>query len=100
MRFFNGKIKDKQYYIDKHKELYDECLVKAREENSNDVTAGTDTLYDECATAKHIVGYYLYWYGDSALSTWESNLLYAKERTGNETDTDKEVTCILKKIFK
>ena len=98
MKLFSERIRDRQYYIDKHKELYDECLIKAGEENSNDVTAGADTLYDECATEEHIVGHYLYWYGDSALSIWESNLSYAKERTGSETDTDKKVTHILRKI--
>lgn len=100
MMFLGGRIRDRQYYINKHKALYDECLIEAGEENSNDVTAGADTLYNECATAEHIVGHYLYWYGDSALSTWESNLSYAKGRTGKETDTDKDVTRILRKMCK
>lgn len=90
---------DKQYYIDKYNKLYDECLIEAGEENADDVTAGADTLFEEYASAEHIVGYYLCNYEDSALSAWKNNLSYAIERWKNETDTDKEVTAILTGLF-
>lgn len=93
-------MKDRQYYINKHKELYDQCLVEAGSENADDVTAGADTIYNEYATAEHIVGYYLSWYEEAALKTWEENLAYSKKRWEiEETEIDKEVTQILKGLF-
>lgn len=91
-------MKDKQYYIDKHKELFDACLIEAGENNANDVTAGAETLYNECATTEHIVGYYLYFYGESALKTWKENLSLSIKKKGKETDTDKEVTQLLEEL--
>jgi len=111
MRFFRNKLKDRQYYINKFENLYNKCLAEAEIEceiaydkrlseddtvRHADISAMADGLFNECATAKHIVGYYLYWYGDSALSTWKSNLSYAKA----ENDTDKEVTRVLTKLTK
>lgn len=92
-------MKNKQYYIDKHMELYDECLIEAGESNSDDVIAGADSLYGNCATVDHIVGYYIYWYGDSALKTWKENLIFKIERNGFKTDMDKDVTMILEELF-
>lgn len=89
---------DKQYYIDKHLKLYDECLIEAGAENAVDVTAGADMLYEDYASAEHIVGYYLHNYKDAALKEWEKNLSYAKDRWG-ETEQDKEVTKNLKELF-
>lgn len=79
--------------------MYDICLIEAGENNSNDVIAGADSLYENYAEPEHIVGYYIYWYGVSALKTWKENLILAIERNGFETDTDKEVTMILEELF-
>ena len=94
-------MKDRQYYINLHKELYDECLVEAGMENANDVTAGADTLYNVAATAEHIVGYYLFWYGDEAMKIWNNNLSYfvSRRESGTEEDYEKEVSQILKELF-
>ena len=92
-------MKDKQYYIDKHRELYDQCLIEAGENNADDVTAGADSLYENYATAEHVVGHYIYWYGDSALKEWKEAIKNVIERNGYETDTDKEVTMILEELF-
>ena len=89
---------DKQFYIDKYHEFYDECLIKAGEENPVDVTAGADTIFEETASAEHIVGYYLHLY-DEPLKEWTANLAYAIDRWGKETELDKEVSKILKGLF-
>lgn len=88
---------DRQYYINKHKELYDKCLEEASINDSIDVTEVADALYEDYATAEHVVGYYLCWFGDYYLETWEKNLSLAKERH-EITNTDKEVTRILNQL--
>lgn len=89
-----------QYYIDKYKELYDNCLIESGMENSDDVTAGADSLFEKYATAEHIVGYYIYCYGEFALKVWEKNLSYYKKETKTKgTRIDKKVTRILRKLF-
>ena len=90
---------DKQYYLDKYNRLFDECLIEAGEESPHDVTAGANTLFEEYASAEHIVGYYIHNYGDDALKEWEKNLSYAKERWGKESEQDKEVSKILKELY-
>lgn len=100
MGLFNRKIKGKNYYINKHRELHCQCVAEAEAENATDVSLYADELYEEKATAEHIVGHYLYWYGKSALQDWKSGLAYAHSRGVKERDTDKEVTRILKKLCK
>lgn len=98
MGLFNRKFKGKKYYINKNKELYSHCIAEAEAENAADVSLYANELYEEKATAEHIVGHYLYWYGKSALKDWKDGLAYARSRGVKETDTDKEVTRILKKL--
>ena len=69
--------------IKRHKKDFDElCEIEADEE------------FEETATPEEVVGYYLYHYGDGALTMWLDNMSYAKERTYN----DIRVTVILTEL--
>ena len=94
--------KNKEYYIQKHQELWQKCMEEAESRNADDVELAADSLYNDYATEEHVVGHYLYWYGDSALKIWTENLTSIKKRTKGwaESDTDKAVTKILKRLFK
>lgn len=87
------------YYINKYKELWDQCLIEAGANNADDVTAGADTLFNEIATAEDVAGYYLFWYKRAALKMWNENLLYSKRKSG-VNDCEKEVSNILEGLFR
>ena len=88
-------VRDKQYYIDKYNELYDECLIETGAEDSNDVTSGADQLFGEYANAEAIAGYYLTFYESDALNQWMINT-----KDINLTEQDKDVTSILEDLEK
>lgn len=102
-------MRSKQYYIDKrkqrfinkHQELYDECMREAMTKVSGDPTEEAAILYDSRVTAEHIVGLYLFRYEDFALKIWKKNLsLYLRDTKTKPTHKDKEVSRILHKLFR
>lgn len=96
-------FKTKQYYLQMHKDLYEKCIEDAKKETKSVPDAlieRANQLYDELATADHIVGYYLFWYQEQALTMWLDNLAGAKEkRKSPETAKEKEVSWILNKLY-
>lgn len=93
--------KRKQRFINKHQELYDECMREAMAKVSGDPTKEADILYVSRVTAEHIVGLYLFRYGDFALIIWKKNLsLYLRAKKTKPTHKDKEVSRILHRLFR
>ena len=89
-------MRNKQSYIDTYQLIIEEDKQRYIKEH------GTDEGYDwscaaECiSTAEEVVGYYISWYGKSALKEWLNNV---KKKNWLSKKNDEKVTFILQELF-
>lgn len=92
--------KDKEYYITIFDEKWNRCLKLAEEDiqkngGAADIVPDIATeIFEECANAEDVVGYYITYHGDDALRDWLDNT-----KGIAFSEQDKEVDCILKKLY-
>lgn len=94
--------KNKQYYLDRYNDLYDECYKEAMKIYPDGVSdTANEILEVRCRESEdYIVGYYLDVYGNDALKQWLNNVKFVTTRLNQkQTEFDEGVTMILTKLF-
>ena len=89
----DAEVKGKDYYLGKFREAEEECRRISVEDIGTD--ENWDGIFGDTASTDEVVGYYISFYGDEALSMWTSNT----EHLSNPTEQDKAVDRILKSLY-
>lgn len=93
-------MKDKKYYVHMYKDKWNHCLEEAEKRvlvSDCPLRLLTDIateIFEETVNAEEVVGYYIYFHGNSALKVWMSNTEGIKF-----TDQDREIDRILKELY-
>lgn len=93
-------VKDKEYYVKTFDEKWNRCLKLAKDDihengGAADIIPDIATeIFEECANAEDVVGYYIAYHGDDALNIWIEN---TKEIHFSEQDD--EVDRILRDLY-
>lgn len=66
-------IKDKEYYIDKYKTLWDSLCKQEKCFGSSDPENNASIYFEDNADATEVAGFYLSNYGEDAYNKWKEN---------------------------
>lgn len=94
-------MKDKTYYTEVFNKKWDSCLEEAKKDiqengGTDDILSYVATeIFEDTANSEEIVGYYITYHDDYALSAWVSNT-----KGISFTEQDKKVDRVLKDLYK
>ncbi len=93
-------MKNKQYYINAFDTFYDVCVKQARQEIIENDWTLVDAeelaweIFEDTATSDPIIGYYIAYHKELALSTWQENTALIEM-----SEQDREIDKILKLLY-
>lgn len=89
---------EKEKFVKMYESLQDECLAEAGKANSGaNVQSAAAALFGSRATAEHVAGFYMKYYGDEAFAKWMTDF---KNEMSKDKRSDENMLFIPEQIGK